>query len=76
MDTLTINLIHPKAEKLIYDLVDMNLISIEPQNNYPEELKNYLDTELQNNLEEDTVQYSRTDLNAILEDAKKKLKDV
>ena len=32
MNTLTINLIHPKAEKLIYDLVEMNLISIESQN--------------------------------------------
>lgn len=76
MNTLTINLIHPKAEKLIYDLVEMNLISIESQNNYPKELINYLDAEMQKKIEEDTAQYSRTDLNIILEDAKKKAKNV
>ena len=76
MNTLTINLIHPKVEKLIYDLVEMNLISIESQNNYPKELINYLDAEMQKKFEEDTAQYSRTDLNIILEDAKKKAKNV
>lgn len=41
MDTLTINIINPKAVKLLKDLADMNLISIQdkPQNRFEELLK-------------------------------------
>jgi hypothetical protein len=42
MDTLKINIINPKALKLLNDLADMNLISIQdsPKNNFAELLNN------------------------------------
>jgi hypothetical protein len=49
METLSINIINPKARKLIADLVDLNLIEI---NDPKLKRKNYLD-ELTNNLNEE-----------------------
>jgi hypothetical protein len=49
METLSINIINPKARKLIADLVDLDLIKI---NDSKLKRKNYLD-ELTNNLNEE-----------------------
>ncbi|MES2062911.1 MAG: hypothetical protein V4456_13380 [Bacteroidota bacterium] len=45
MDTLKINIINPKAFKLLDDLADMSLISIQdsPKNNFAELLNNLRD---------------------------------
>lgn len=57
MQTITINLINPKAKKLINDLVDLGIISIE--NKTDSFIKWYENRELLHELEEDILQYER-----------------
>lgn len=39
MSTLTIDILNPKAEQLLIDLADMNLISIRTENSFEKVLK-------------------------------------
>lgn len=57
MQTITINLINPKAKKLINDLVDLGIISIE--NKTDSSIKWYENKELLHELEEDILQYEQ-----------------
>ncbi len=62
METITINLINPKAKKLIDDLVGLGLISIQVEGQYSQEFLDTIDKEYEDYQKGVGINYSKEEV--------------